>query len=231
MALAGLLMLAGPFVQEARAQRNQPIYPAYDGYVTNADGSFTIAFAYFSHNAEAVTLGPGAENSFGPAPLDRMQPTTFLPGHHRFQCVMVVGPEFEGKLRWTISYAGTTTATSERMLQSNWNLVEGATELSKIDYAMVPRGVCLNRAPSVRVLGLRVGRDGKPPVMTASSSELLNLFGSVHDEGLPREGTLKVEWKQLSGPGEVSFQNAAAARTPPPFTGAGTKDMGLGATH
>ncbi len=43
------------------AQRNQPIYPAYDGFLKNPDGSYTLAFAYFSHNAEPVTIPPGAE--------------------------------------------------------------------------------------------------------------------------------------------------------------------------
>jgi hypothetical protein len=137
----------------ASAQLNQPIYPAYDGFLANPDGSYTLAFAYFSHNAETVTVAAGAQNSFSPSPLDRQQPITFKPGHWRFQCVMVVGPDFDGKLRWTLTYGGVTTGTSEHMLQSNWNLVEGAAELKQIDYAKVPKGVCLNRAPQVRVLG------------------------------------------------------------------------------
>ena len=138
----------------AHAQRNQPVYPAYDGFLKNPDGSYTLSFAYFSHNAEPVTIPPGAGNSFTPDPADRQQPTTFRPGHWRFQCVIVVGPEFDGKLRWTLTYAGTTTGTSQNMLHSNYNLVEGAAELRAIDYAKAPRGVCLNRAPIVRVLGL-----------------------------------------------------------------------------
>ena len=76
----------------APAQQNQPIYPAYDGYVQNPDGSYTLSFAYFSHNAKPVTLPPSADNSFTPGPADRGQSTTFLPGHWRFQCVMVVPP-------------------------------------------------------------------------------------------------------------------------------------------
>src|SRR5688572_9752404 len=100
--------------------------------------AFTDGWAYFSTLYENlatgdVTIPPGATNSFAPDPGDRMQPTRFKPGHWRFQCVMVVGPEFDGKMRWTLSYAGTTTGTSERMLQSNWNLVEGASELAKIE--------------------------------------------------------------------------------------------------
>ena len=104
------------------AQQNQAIYPAYDGFLKNPDGSYTLAFAYFSNNANDVTIAPGPNNAFAPTPGDRQQPTTFKPGHWRFQCVMVVGPEFDGKMRWTLTYAGITTGTSERMLQSNWNL-------------------------------------------------------------------------------------------------------------
>src|SRR5262245_16822165 len=105
-----VLVILG-FAAPASAQLNQPIYPAYDGFLANPDGSYTLAFAYFSHNAEPVTVPAGAQNTFSPSPLDRQQPITFKPGHWRFQCVMVVGPDFDGKLRWTLSYAGVTTGT------------------------------------------------------------------------------------------------------------------------
>ncbi len=166
-----------------------------------------------SHNAEVVSVPPGPANTFAPGPPDRIQPTTFKPGHWRFQCVMVVGPEFDGKMRWTLAYAGTSTGTSERMLQSNWNLVEGAADLKKIDYAKVPRGVCLNRAPTVRVLGVTARRDGPPPTLSVAVTEELNLFGSAHDEGLPRGKGLIVNWKVLSGPGTVTFTIPGSART------------------
>lgn len=226
--LAIAILVAVPFVAVSSAQQNQPIYPAYEGYVKNPDGSYTLSFAYFSHNSEPVTIPPGENNSFAPAPADRNGPTTFKPGHWRFQCAMVVGPEFDGKLRWTLTYAGTTTGTSERMLQSNWNLVEGAAELKQIDYAKVPRGVCLNRAPIVRVLGAVAGRGrGATPALSASASEVFNLFGSVNDEGLPRTGRLTAGWKQLSGPGTVTFENPAAARTRVRFSAPGAYELEL----
>jgi hypothetical protein len=204
------LALAGVLSASPVAQQNQPIYPAYDGFLKNPDGSYTLAFAYFSHNASVVTVPPGAANQFGPEPGDRMQPTVFKPGHWRFQCVMVVGPEFDGKLRWTLTYAGTTAGTSERMLQSNWNLVEGAADLAKIDYAKAPRGVCLNRPPTVRLLG-STARRGTAPELAAKVGEDLQLFGSVHDEGLPRGRALAAGWTKVSGPGEVTFTPADAA--------------------
>ena len=226
-----VLVLSSWFVFRSptvHAQSNQPIYPAYHGYVKNPDGSYTLSFAYFSHNAEVVTIPPGAGNSFAPDPLDRQQPTVFKPGHRRMQCVMVVGPEFDGKLRWNLTYAGVTTGTSERMLQSNWNLLEGATKLPQIDYANVKRGVCLNRAPRVRLLG-KTARNGEVSI-DAMTSEELHLFGSVADEGLPRGGNLVVGWKMLKGPGSVTFSDAAQPRTKATFTVPGRYELELSAT-
>lgn len=211
------VMATGPFVSVPQAQQNQPIYPAYDGFVKNADGSYTLSFAYFSHNAEVVTISPGPANAFAPAPGDRQQPTVFKPGHWRFQCVMVVGPAFDGKMVWTLTYAGTTTGTSQRMLQSNWFLVEGAEEMKKIDFATVKRGVCLNRTPIVRVLGAGRGQG----VLIAAVGEPLALFGSVADEGLPRDTALAATWTQVSGPGPAKFENPGAARTRATFPAPG----------
>jgi hypothetical protein len=230
VAVAGIVASS---VAISNAQRNQPIYPAYDGFLQNPDGSYTLSFAYFSHNAEAVTIPPGPNNSFSPEPGDRQQPTTFRPGHWRFQCVMVVDKSFDGKMVWNVSYAGTTTGTSQRMLQSNWNLVEGAADLAKIDYAKAPRGVCLNRAPIVRVLGAAGrGRGGAPPSLSVTGvvSEPFSLFGSVTDEGLPRSGKLTAEWKMLKGPGPATFEDPRAARTHVTFNAPGVYELELTAS-
>jgi len=221
----GFLALAA----RASAQQNQPIYPVYDGFLKNPDGSYTLAFAYFSHNADTVTIAPGAPNAFGPTPGDRLQPTTFKPGHWRFQCVMVVPADFDGKMKWTLTHGGVTTSTSERMLQSNWNLVEGAPALSKIDYAKVPKGVCLNRGPTVRVLGV-TARPNNPPTLSVALDEELNLFGSAHDEGLPRGKELAIEWRMLQGPGTVSFTIPGSARTKAKFSAAGLYELELSAS-
>jgi hypothetical protein len=222
--LAAIALLScGPAAGSAAAQRNQAIYPAYDGFIKNDDGSYTIAYAYFSHNAEVVTIPPGADNAFSSGAPDRQQPTTFYPGHNRFQCVMVVGPEFDGKLIWTLNYAGTATGTSQHQLQSNWNLVEGASQLKAIDHTKVPRGVCLNQPPAVRVLGA----PGRGTQLTAAVGEDFNLFGNVHDEGLPRTGRLSIAWKQVSGPGKATFADAGVARTRVRFDAPGAYTLEL----
>jgi hypothetical protein len=52
----------------------------------------------------------------------------------------------------------------------------------------------------------------------------------VADEGLPRAGKLTVEWKQVSGPGKVTFQDAAAPRTRATFSAPGAYELELSAT-
>ena len=144
---------------------------------------------------------------------------------------MVVPADFDGKMKWTLTYGGVTTGTSERMLQSNWNLFEreGGAALAKMDFTKVPKGVCLNRPPTVRVLGV-TARPDNPPTLAAKLHEEFNLFGSAHDEGLPRGNGLLVEWKMLKGPGTVKFTIPGSARTKAIFSAPGIYELELTAT-
>lgn len=209
-------------------QERDAIYPVYDGFTRNADGSLTLSFAYFSHNAEPVSIPPGAANMFEPGPGDRGQPTTFLPGHHRWQCVMVVDAEFDGQLHWTLSHAGATWKTSLSMLQYNWEFSD--RDLPHVlrgidDPTRTPRHVCLNRPPIVRVLGY--GGSRGPHELEVRAGEPLKLFGSVRDEGLPRGGTIESTWRTVSGPGPVRFDEPHRPRTLAYFDEPGTYEIEL----
>ena len=128
--------------------------------------------------------------------------------------------------------AASTTGTSERMLQSNWNLLEGegGAQLAKLDYAKVPEGrVPESAANGSRVLGV-TARPNSPPTLSVAVNEELNLFGSAHDEGLPRGKGLVVEWKMLNGPGTVKFTIPGSARTKAIFSTPGLYELELSAT-
>ena len=58
----------------------------------------------------------------------------------------------------------------------------------------------------------------------------MNLVSQIEDDGLPRGGALKIEWKKLSGPGEVTFTSAAAATTRAKFSAPGKYEVELSAT-
>ncbi len=229
------LMLAGSFVLRSRAQAGQPIYPEYEGYVKNEDGTLTLSFGYFSHNSDPVTILTGPDNSWSTAPADRNQPTIFLPGHHRFTCSMVVDGDWDGRLRWTLTYGGTTTATTEFPLDILWALeANSARRASRdIDTAAVPTGVCINRPPSVNMGGGRRGfgrRGFGAAARTVALADELALNGNVQDDDLPRDATVVTTWRQVRGPGNVTFANANQASTRASFSAAGTYELELSAS-
>ncbi|MDP6579369.1 MAG: hypothetical protein QF681_01840 [Vicinamibacterales bacterium] len=230
-AFVAIVLLTGPLALVASAQ-NEPVYPVYDGFLVTDEGLHVLSFAYFSHNFEPVTVPVGPLNSFGPDPADRQQATTFLPGHQRFQCIVVMGSDFTGGLRWTLDHAGTKSTTSADMLQYNWELEVGSARavLRDVEPAEAPRGVCLNRTPTIRFLGLRNGPGGAPPEVTASVGSELKLFGSVRDEGLPRAGALVSRWRMLTGPGTVTFSAPGEPRTLASFDTPGDYELELWAS-
>lgn len=113
-ALALLLgsLLAAP--QGADAQRHtytkgQPLYPAYEGWTRNSDGSIDMLFGYMNENWEdELDVPVGPENQFSPGPADRGQPTHFLPRRNRFvfKVRLPAGFTEQDELVWTLAANG-----------------------------------------------------------------------------------------------------------------------------
>ena len=203
------------------SQTSTSVFPVYDGFLTNDDGTLLLAFAYFNHNRTTVTIPPGPDNRFMTGEPDRGQTMTFLPGHHRWQCIMIVDGDFDGVLRWHLAHGDETHLTSESMLQYSWELDAGGTRraLRDVDLATAPRDTCLNRSPIVRVLGRSE--------LTGTIGEGVKLFGSVRDEGLPRGAAVTASWRQTNGPGTVTFDEPRQARTLAFFDSPGTYSVEL----
>ena len=214
--------LASPAILHIEArQTSTSVFPAYEGFLKNDDGTLLLSFAYFNHNRTTITIPPGPDNRFMTGEPDRGQTTTFLPGHHRWQCIMVVDGDFDGILRWHLSHGDETHLTSESMLQYSWEFDAGGTRraMRDIDLATAPRDVCLNRSPIVRVLG--------PSELTRTVGQPVKLFGSVRDEGLPRGAAVTAAWRQISGPGTVTFDAPDQRRTLAFFDTPGTYTVEL----
>ncbi len=202
-------------------QTNTSVFPVYEGFLQNDDGTLLLAFGYFNHNRLTVTIPPGPDNRFLTGEPDRGQTTTFLPGHHRWQCIMVIDGDFDGVLRWHLSHGDETYATSESMLQYSWEIDAGGTRraMRDIDVTSAPRDVCLNRSPIVRVLG--------PSALSGTVGQGVKLFGSVRDEGLPQGAAVTAAWRQTGGPGLVTFEGPDQPRTLAFFDTAGTYTVEL----
>ncbi len=235
LVFAATLASFGPYAQ---AQAVQPIYVYLDGSVKNPDGTFTLIWGYYSHNHVNVTISAGPANSFSPAPFDRNQPITFAPGRHRFACAMVVESNAADQVQWTVKWGGTTSASTAQSANEMYLLEAASVRRATrgVDLTKALKGVCINRPPTAdfraAVVDPATNQGGGPQLITLSAkgTDELDLKVEVNDDGLPRGGTVSAVWKQVSGPGTVTFANPNRAETRARFSAPGTYELEISAT-
>ncbi|HXG94497.1 MAG TPA: hypothetical protein VNN73_19295 [Blastocatellia bacterium] len=222
---------------EAAAQATQPIYLQYDGYVKNKDGTYTLSFGYFNMNHVDVKIEPGADNAFAPDPADRNQPIVFLKGRHRFACSIIVPADFDGKLQWTVRFAGKSSTTTAKTLDPLYELELNSAKKATagLNFEEAAKGVCVNRAPSVQVINPLADVNAGADTLAATNfaarlDQELTLNGSVEDDGLPRGSRTIISWKKNSGPGTVTFSDADQAVTRARFSAPGVYELEMTAT-
>ena len=215
----------------AAAQPTQPIYLQYDGFVRNANGTLTLSFGYYNMNNVDVTVPPGDANSFAPGPSDRNQPITFVKGRHRFACSMVVDKTFAGMLQWTVTFAGRTETTTAKALNPLYELELNSQKKANdgLDVDSAPKNVCVNRPPTLEIVNPFGGPDASTKLAAKVDQELA-INARIEDDGLPRGSKLTAAWKKVSGPGTVTFSDAASPPTRAKFSAPGAYELELTAT-
>ncbi len=84
--LGGALLAAqapqgGALPLEPFKERGASITPAYEGWFTNADGSFSLLLGYYNRNSrQPFDIPVGPNNKIEPGPVDQGQPTHFETG-------------------------------------------------------------------------------------------------------------------------------------------------------
>src|ERR671937_760886 len=93
--------------------KGQSISPAYEGWMPNDDGSFTMYFGYMNTNwLEEFDIPIGPDNSIEPGGPDQGQPTHFYPRRNPFLFTIRVPREFGNReLTWTLTTNGKTERT------------------------------------------------------------------------------------------------------------------------
>jgi hypothetical protein len=93
--------------------RGQSVSPAYEGWMTNADGSFTLYFGYMNPNwQEELDVSVGPDNNIQPGGPDQGQPTHFYPRRNPFLFTIRVPRDFGNQeLVWTLTTHGKTEKT------------------------------------------------------------------------------------------------------------------------
>ena len=94
----------------------QALEPAYEGWVLNADGSYTLYFGYMNTNwLQEFDIPVGPDNRFEPGNPDQGQPTHFYPRRNPFLYTMRLSKEDAKnpklELIWTLTVNGQTRKT------------------------------------------------------------------------------------------------------------------------
>ena len=113
--LAGLFLLHLPLQAQMRFTytKGQSLEPAYEGWMPNKDGSFTMYFGYMNPNwEEQLDIPIGPNNTIQPGGPDQGQPTHFYPRRNPFLFTVHIPKDFGQKeLIWTLTSNGRTKKT------------------------------------------------------------------------------------------------------------------------
>lgn len=202
-----------PLALEPIGETGEAIWPSFEAWSRNEDGTVTLLLGYFNRNDDVVEVPIGDDNYMGPGVQDMGQPTHFLPGrHYGVFSVTVPEDQAERRLTWTVSVNN---------------------QPSEIAFTTVPEYFAnpyLERATGNTPPVLRVGASGNElqgpsqgvaAAYTTTVGEPLTLLLSASDQALPteaespepraerrgrRRSPLSVTWKKFRGPGEVIFE-------------------------
>ena len=157
----------------------QPLSPSYEGWMPNADGSFTMYFGYMNSNwQQEFDLPVGAGNAIEPGGPDQGQPTHFYPRRNPFLFTVRVPKEFGTKeLTWTLTANG-HTEKAYASLKTDYQIDPQviSTEVGG-DFGSLRDELRTNVPPTLEVFGARqrTVRVGEPVTLSAVANDPDNI--------------------------------------------------------
>jgi hypothetical protein len=207
---------APTYIPQTKFARGQDVVPSFDGWVRNADGTFTLVFGYMNRNyEEELAIAAGPDNKLEPGDADQGQPTYFLPRRHQWLFRVKVPADFGNKeIIWTITANGRSEKAYghlfpseeilERVIQTRGNLNPGLDDPNQppsISIAPITGAT----AGSPVMLSAMVSDDGLPkPSAPKSNAAAASPRGQSNTATRARIG-LNVSWFEYRGPAKVRF--------------------------
>ena len=200
------------------------VYPAFEGWFQNKDGSYTLLIGYYNRNKKQILDVPvGPQNRIEPGGPDQGQPTHFLVGRGWGTTAIKVPKDFgDKKLTWTLTTNGKTVSIP-------FGLTKGYQIEPFLDAAMG------NTPPTIKFEDNAAGITG-PPMPLAQAFAVSGTVGVaiplsviITDDGpedtptgggaaagggaggQPPRPRLSVTMSKFRGPGDVKFDNARPA--------------------
>jgi hypothetical protein len=213
----------------------QPLEPAYEGWMQNPDGSYTLYFGYMNTNwMQEFDIPVGPDNHFEPGDPDRGQPTHFYPRRNPFLFTFQVPKEFaKQELIWTITANGVTRKAYASM-KSDYEIDKQviSTEVGG-DNGSLADALRDNIPPELKVEGpkTRTVKVGQPLALAVVAGDPDNL--PARRDGKPAPGWKKPEGATMppaaapSGRGAPPAPNSAAVVYRPPVAVVASSGPGL----
>ena len=226
--LLGLfVLLTSPLLHAETYLHGEPIYPAFEGWRPNPDGTFSMMFGYMNANwEEAPIIEIGDNNFFTPGGADQGQPTYFQPRRNRFTFEVTVPSDWgDRELVWTLSFNG-VEAKAYATLKGDY-LIDNMVIASETGSLGIGTSSPESRSNTPPVLTIQGDE-----VRTAQVGEAITLRVQLNDDGLPRSrarptrtetnlvramfrtpqkptvskiNALFLSWNVYRGPGKVAF--------------------------
>lgn len=217
--LVCLALAAGPAAAQTRFSYSsgQPLEPAYEGWMENEDGSFTLYFGYMNTNWQQefdVPIGP--DNHFEPGPADQGQPTHFYPRRNPFLFTIKVPKDFGNKeLVWSLTANG-VTRKAYGSIKSDY-LIDPQVISTEVggDNGNLANDLRTNIAPDLKVEGAltRTVKVGEPLSLAVIAGDPDNL--PPRRDGRPQPGVKKsVRPEGPSRPGQAPNSPQVVYRPP-----------------
>jgi hypothetical protein len=211
---AATLFLLPALIKAQTYSSGQPVWPAFEGWEKNDDGSFSLLFGYMNDNWEEELYVPiGPENNIQPGGPDQGQPTHFQPRRNRFMFRIRVPKDFgEKELVWTLTTQGKAqkaygTLRPDLLIEN----VDIMSETGALGAGSSSPELRADKAPVVKIDGAKT--------RSAKVGQPLSLSAVVTDDGVPR-----VRDPQRGAGGGRGGRNPALL---PPYKPTVGKNMGL----
>ena len=223
-----LLATSGSAQTRFSYSSGQPLEPAYEGWMQNQDGSYTLYFGYQNTNWEQefdVLVGP--ENSFSPGPADLGQPTHFYPRRNPFLFTIQVPKDFGTKeIVWTLTANG-VTRKAFGSVKSDY-LIDPQVISTEVggDNGNLANDLRTNLPPDLKVEGAltRTVTVGQPLSLVAIAGDPDNL--PPRRDGRPQPG-VKKSVRPAGPPRSVAPANSPAVVYRPPVAVTASAGPGL----
>ena len=178
---AAVALVAPRLLAQLSYTSGRPVWPAYEGWMQNEDGTRDFLFGYMNENwQEEINVPIGPDNLIEPGGPDAGQPTHFLPRRNRFIFRVRVPKDFGQKeMIWTLNSHG-NEAKAYASLKTDLLLenIDIMSETGALGAGTSSPEVRADKPPVIKLEGAKT--------LSARVGQPLSLVAIVTDDGVPR---------------------------------------------